>query len=84
MYIVYILKSENFNRYYIGHTADLNERLKKHNNGRVKSTKAYKPWLVIYTEEYDTKQDAYRREMKIKSYNSGEGFKVLLSNVNNK
>ena len=84
MYNVYILKSEKFNRYYIGHTVDLDKRIKRHNGGQVRSTKPYKPWLVIYIEEYKTKQDSYRREMQIKSYNSGDAFKKLIENVNKK
>ncbi|HVO72808.1 MAG TPA: GIY-YIG nuclease family protein [Ignavibacteriaceae bacterium] len=78
MYKVYILKSLLINRFYIGHTEDLAERLKRHNGGRVRSTKAYKPWGVVYTEEYETKSEAYRREQEIKSYKSGYKFHELM------
>ena len=79
MYEVYILKSLVKERYYTGHTQDLDVRLKRHNQGLVKSTKAYKPWKVIYSENAENKNDAYRREMKIKSYKKGEAFKKLIN-----
>jgi putative endonuclease len=78
MHKVYILKSLKNNRYYIGHTNNINNRLKRHNSGQVKSTKPYLPWKIIYTENYQTKSEAYRREMEIKSYKSGIKFKKLL------
>jgi putative endonuclease len=77
-YKVYILKSLNFNRYYIGHSADTEKRLVQHNSGKVRSTKAYKPWKIIYYEVRSSKKEAYAREMQIKSFKHGEAFKRLL------
>ena len=79
MYIVYILKSELHDRYYIGHSNDVKKRFERHNKGYVKSTKPFRPWKIIYTEEYSSKSDAYRREMEIKSYKHGEAFKKLIN-----
>ncbi|RJP61292.1 MAG: GIY-YIG nuclease family protein, partial [Ignavibacteriales bacterium] len=73
------LKSENKERYYIGHSANVEKRLSEHNSGKTKSTKAYVPWKIIYTEEYQTKSEAYKREIEIKSYKSGIKFKNLIS-----
>ncbi len=78
MYIVYILKSLKINRYYIGHCGDLEIRLRRHNKGLVKSTKKFKPWKIIYSEVFDTRSEAYRRELQIKSYKGGEAFKRLI------
>ena len=78
--LVYILKSKKFNKYYIGHTADLNNRLLRHNRGLAKSTKNFRPWEIVYKEFFDTKQEAYRRELQIKSYKGGQAFKKLLKN----
>ncbi len=77
MYFVYILKSLIADRYYIGHTADVDKRLAEHNQGRTRSTKGYKPWKVVYIEKYETKSEAFRREQEIKSYKSGFKFKEL-------
>lgn len=78
MFTVYILKSEKSNRYYIGHTNNIEDRIKRHNRGQNKSTKICRPWKVIYTEHYNTKSEAYQREMEIKRYKSGIKFKKLL------
>ena len=66
MFVVYILYSEKRDRYYIGHTANLNDRLERHNAGRSKSTKAGIPWKLMYSEVFGTKPEAYQREMEIK------------------
>ena len=77
-YSVYILKSVYYSRYYIGHSKNIYKRLTEHNSGKVKSSKAYIPWEIVYIEKFDTKSEAYRRELQIKSYKSGKAFKELL------
>ena len=67
MYYTYVLKSVKFNRHYYGHTHDLQARLKSHNQGKVRSTKAYRPWKIVYYETFPTKSEAFRREMFFKS-----------------
>ena len=67
MYYVYVLYSEKFNRYYTGFTKDIEKRLNEHNNGKTKSTKAYKPWEVIFREECKTRIEARNREIYYKS-----------------
>jgi len=79
MYYTYIIHSEKFGRYYTGHCKSCESRLKDHNRGKVKSTKAYIPWKIVYTEEFATKSEAFNREMGIKSYKSGEAFKKLVN-----
>ncbi|AFN75436.1 excinuclease abc c subunit domain protein [Melioribacter roseus P3M-2] len=78
MYYVYILKSVIRERYYIGHTADYEKRLKDHNRGKVRSTKPYVPWKIVYLEEFNSKSEAFKREMQIKSYKNGEAFRRLI------
>lgn len=75
---VYILKSEKSERHYIGHTSNLPKRLARHNSGQVKSTKAFMPWKVVYTESFADKKSAYARETQIKSYKGGVAFKSLI------
>lgn len=77
MFYVYILRSINTGRFYVGHSNDLERRLKEHNLGKTRSTKAYAPWKIVYTEQFSTKEEAYRRELDIKSYKSGIKFKEL-------
>lgn len=65
-YYVYLLKSINYNRYYIGQTDNIQNRLKLHNQGRVKSTAPYKPWKLVGYEEYETRNKARYREYQLK------------------
>ena len=78
MFKVYILQSLKNQRYYIGHTEDMDERLRKHNGGSVKSTKFGRPWKIIRTEDCATKSEAATREMEIKKYKGGILFKKLI------
>lgn len=81
MFYVYILKSINIKHYYVGHTSKLGRRLSDHNSGLVKSTEKYLPWEIIYTETFQTKSKAYKRELQIKSYKGGNAFKRLINSV---
>ena len=78
MYKVYILKSTINNRYYIGHTENIDNRLNLHNSGRVRSTKPYSLWNIIHTETLKTRSEAQKREIEIKKYKGGIQFKKLL------
>lgn len=78
MYVVYILKSKKTDKFYIGQTNNLEARLKRHNNGNNKSTKAGIPWSVVYHESCPTRSEAFRREQQIKSYKGGVAFKKLV------
>jgi putative endonuclease len=67
MYYVYVLKSRKDGGYYIGFSDDLRRRLKKHNSGMVVSTKARRPFEVIYYEACVNKTDALHREIYLKT-----------------
>ena len=67
VYYVYVLRSINFNRQYVGFTSNIKNRLTQHNTGKTKSTKPYKPWKILMYEEYDSKEDAIAREKYLKS-----------------
>jgi len=67
MFFTYILTSLKNGRHYYGHTKDLQNRLKQHNAGEVRSTKAFRPWEIHYSESFETKSEAYNREMFFKS-----------------
>lgn len=68
MFTVYLLYSVKFNQIYIGYTSDLPNRILSHNklatNGH---TIKYRPWVIAYTEEYQTKTEAIKRENYLKS-----------------
>ena len=64
---VYVIRSEVDGRFYVGMTGDLERRLKEHNSGKTRSTKGYRPWKLIFTEEYETSIEARAREKYLKS-----------------
>jgi len=69
-YAVYILYSLKNQRNYTGYTSNLIERIKSHNIYGKGSTAMHRPWIVVYTEFFETKEDALKRE---KYFKSGRG-----------
>jgi len=68
MILVYVLFSKKHDRIYIGMTNNMDRRIKEHNTGRNRSTKAYIPWIIVHSENYDNRVDARKREKYLKSY----------------
>ncbi len=66
-YYAYVIYSKKFGRYYKGHCNDLDNRLKEHNMGKVKSTSPFIPWKLIYYEEFDNLSEAVNREKYFKT-----------------
>ncbi|MBU1896064.1 GIY-YIG nuclease family protein [Patescibacteria group bacterium] len=79
MYYTYILESLKNGGHYIGHTENLKIRIERHNKGYVRSTKNTRPWKIIHNEEFETKQEAYGRELHLKSYKGGNEFRKLIN-----
>ena len=68
MYYVYFILSLVNNDLYIGSTENVHIRLKRHNDGKVKSTKAYRPWRLLSQEEYETRSEAVKKERFYKTH----------------
>jgi putative endonuclease len=79
-YTVYVLKSRIDGRLYKGMTENLERRLFEHNSGNQKSTKAFKPWDLVYSKEFDTRDEARNYEKYLKSGVGREFLKVYLNN----
>jgi len=77
-FIVYILYSSSLDSFYVGHTANLEDRLYRHNNSGSKSTKIAKDWRVVYTEQYLTRSEANLRELEIKKKKSRKYIESLI------
>lgn len=73
MFVVYAIKSLNREYIYVGLSGDLDRRLAEHNGGKNKTTKPYRPFRLIYSEEFDTRLKARIREKFLKS-GSGKEF----------
>ncbi len=67
-------------RYYIGSTANLDLRLKQHRKGYTRTTKILRTYKLVYTEEYNTLEEARAREKKLKSYKSKRYLEWLIDN----
>ena len=68
MYYTYVLLSTKDKEFYTGYTKDLKLRFEQHNKGLVDSTKARRPFKLIYYEACIDQVDAKRREKYLKSY----------------
>ena len=66
-FTTYILKSDLFNKTYVGHTDDLKRRLKEHNQGKSVFTKKFKPWTLIYKENFENLEESIKKERYFKS-----------------
>jgi len=76
---LYIIYSSLKDRYYIGHTGEeLAERLRKHNSNHRGFTGRIGDWTIVYSEDYDSKSDAYKRELEIKSWKSRKRIEKLI------
>lgn len=69
MYYVYILKSVKFDKFYIGQTNDMVERLRRHNAGMEKFTSIYRPWKLVGYITKETRSEAMILETKLKNLN---------------
>lgn len=75
MYFVYFLKSVKNNDLYIGSTANLGQRIKTHNAGKVRSTQFNRPWQLLDSEVYNLRSEAVRRERFLKNHQQKELLK---------
>ena len=66
-YFVYILFSEKDKKLYVGCTSNLERRVERHNSGLVTSTKNRAPLILIHSEKFESKADAFQRERFLKS-----------------
>ncbi len=67
MFYVYYLKSSKNGDIYIGSTKNLENRIRLRNSGRVKSTKFYRPWKFLNSEIYNSRSEAVKREIFLKT-----------------
>ncbi len=73
-YFVYFLKSLKNGDIYVGSTENVKVRVAKHNSGKVKSTKGYRPWKLLDSIEYQTRREAVRAEL---FYKTGQQKEML-------
>ena len=81
MYYTYILLSLKDSSYYVGHTGDLEKRLSRHNSKGSIFTKRKAPYKLVHCESFNTRGEAMKREIEIKSYKGGQAFKHLVDRL---
>jgi putative endonuclease len=82
MFTVYVLYSPDFNKIYIGYTSNLIKRFLSHNElGKKGWTIRFRPWEIMYTEEFGSKVKALDREKELKS---AKGRMFIWSLIQNK
>ena len=74
MYYTYILESVKYpGKRYIGHSADLKQRLRAHNAGKSFHTSKYRPWKIKLYVAFEKRKTAQKFEKYLKS-GSGHAF----------
>ncbi len=80
MFTTYVLYSQAYDKIYIGFTSDLENRVKAHNDIKNSGwTKRYQPWKIIYTEAFNSKYEAMKREKELKSSRGRNFIRNLIS-----
>ena len=84
MYCVYVISNEA-GKLYIGQTADIEQRLKRHNGQLKTKSTSYTninqgPWKLVYSEAHVSRAEALKREKELKSY---QGRKFLQNEIEN-
>ncbi|MTI20773.1 GIY-YIG nuclease family protein [Fulvivirga sp. RKSG066] len=77
MYKTYAIDSISRNYLYVGISNNVERRLTEHNSGKNKTTRPYKPFILIYTKEFETRIEARAHEKYLKSGSGKEFLKKL-------
>jgi len=77
-YTVYILYSSVKDKYYIGQTQDLNNRLSEHNSSESKSTKSGIPWIIVYQKDFTSRSAAMSFENHLKKMKSRQYLESVI------
>ena len=81
MFIVYVLYSASHEKIYIGFTSNLEQRLLSHNElGKKGWTIKFRPWQLVFSEKFETRQEAMKREKELKT---AVGRSTIWERINN-
>ena len=68
MCFVYIVQSIKTKKYFIGSSRNLERILSEHNSGKTKSLKNRRSVKLVFSQKFNTTQEARHVERKLKSY----------------
>jgi len=80
MYYLYIIYSNKLDRYYIGHTENIDKRIIEHNTGFSSYTSKAVDWILVYKEQFTERINASRREMELKRKRSRKYIEWMIQN----
>ena len=79
MYHFSILYSASLDRYYTGYTScSIAERIRRHNSNHAGYTGRASDWLLVYSEQFDSKTNAKSRESEVKDWKSRKKIEELI------
>jgi len=78
---LYILRCAN-DSLYVGSTDNIEERIKKHKSGwGSQFTGSHEPIELVYTEEYTTYKEAFKRERQIKGWSRAKKEALITGDI---
>jgi len=77
-FFVYIIYSVEKDKYYIGQTENVEKRLLEHN---LRKNLGTNDWQIKYTESFETRSDALKREVEIKNKKRRAYLETLISSL---
>lgn len=74
-FYTYVLESEKTGRIFIDQTTDLEKELTRHNSGQDLSTKAHKPWRLLFHIAFDDRSDSMNLAKELKEMDGPKAVK---------
>lgn len=81
MFYAYVLRSLKDTQLYIGHTQDLENRLREHNSGGVSSTRRRIPFVLLHSQAFQTRSGARWQERRWKTAWGHKQLEKFLSSM---
>jgi len=79
-FYVYILYSKKIDKYYVGQSDNVEQRLQSHLAGISGYTSVAEDWEIVHTETFETRIEAIKRENQIKKKKSRKYIEGLIQN----
>ena len=77
-YYLYIIQSKVNQSHYIGYSVNPWRRVEYHNEQNKGFTRRNRPWVIVYTEAFDTKSQAMKAERIVKKWKSKRMIQQLI------
>ena len=78
-FYTYIIFSASLNKFYIGSTSDIEERIVRHNQKSKGFTGNKSDWILVYSESFKSREEAIEREFQIKKWKSRKMIEKLIN-----